>query len=104
MLRDALSSVVDKVDFAFVYGSMARGDEQARSDIDVMIVGAISLGEAVQALLGAQDQLRREVNPTVFSRQEYVDRLKVTDSFVAQVSRKPVLWIIGDDLRSLSEP
>ena len=99
VLRSALSPVADLVEFAFVYGSMASGDEHAHSDVDVMIVGGIGFGDAVQALATAQDQLRREVNPTVFSLEEFERRLKDADGFVAKVWQKPKLWVIGDELK-----
>jgi DNA-binding transcriptional ArsR family regulator len=98
VLRAALSPIRDEVEFAFVYGSMASGEEHAYSDVDVMIVGAVGFGRAVQALIPVQEQLRREVNPTVFSPSEFKLKLKDTDGFVAQVWRGPKLWLIGDDL------
>lgn len=97
VLRDALEQVVDQIDYAFVYGSMASGAEHAHSDVDVMIVGKIGFGEAVQALSAAQDKLRREVNPTVLTATEVARKLKEKSGFVAQVWAKPRLWIIGDE-------
>ena len=97
VLRMALSLVAEQVESAFVYGSMADGKEHAHSDVDVMVVGTISFGEAVQALLPAQEQLRREINPTVFSPAEFARKLKNDASFVAKVWRKPKLWVIGSE-------
>jgi DNA-binding transcriptional ArsR family regulator len=97
VLREALNTIADQVDFAFVYGSMASGQEHAHSDVDVMIVGKIGFGEAVQALAGAQEQVRREVNPTVLTPAQFARRLKDTDGFLAQVWKKPRLWLIGEE-------
>ena len=97
VLRMALAPVAEQVKSAFVYGSMVDGKEHARSDVDVMVVGAISFGEAVRALLPAQEQLRREVNPTVFSPAEFARKLKDGDGFVAKVWRKPKLWVVGSE-------
>lgn len=97
VLRDALKPAADQIDYAFVYGSMASGTEHAHSDVDVMIVGKIEFGEAVQALSPAQEKLRREVNPTVLAPAEVVRKLRDKDSFVAQVWAKPRLWIIGGE-------
>jgi predicted nucleotidyltransferase/DNA-binding HxlR family transcriptional regulator len=98
VLRSALNSLRDEIEFAFVYGSMATGEEHAHSDVDVMIVGTLGFGRAVQVLMPVQEQLRREVNPTVFSPSEFKLKLKDQDGFVAQVLRGPKLWLIGDDL------
>lgn len=97
VLRDALAPVADQIKSAFVYGSMASGAEHAHSDVDVMIVGSIGFGEAVQALSVAQDKLRREVNATVLTPAQVARKLKEKDSFVAQVWAKPRLWILGGD-------
>ena len=75
VLRMALAPVAEQVESAFVYGSMVNGKEHAHSDVDVMIVGSIAFGAAVRALLPAQEQLRREINPTVFSTAEFARKL-----------------------------
>jgi predicted nucleotidyltransferase len=97
VLRSALSPIEKEVKFAFVYGSMASGQEHAHSDIDVMVVGAAGFGKVVQALATVQEQLRREINPTVFTPAEFKRKLKDPDGFVAQVWEGPKLWLINDD-------
>jgi DNA-binding transcriptional ArsR family regulator len=97
VLRDALGPVADQIDYAFVYGSMASGAEHAHSDVDVMIVGSIEFGEAVQALSAAQDELRREVNPTVLTPAQVARKLREKGGFVSQVWAMPRLWIMGGD-------
>ncbi|MBI5277376.1 MAG: nucleotidyltransferase domain-containing protein [Burkholderiales bacterium] len=104
VLRDALAPVAEKIEFAFVYGSMARGTEHAHSDVDVMIVGDVDFGEAVLALSAANAKLRREINPTVLTRSEVDKKLKQLDSFVAAVWKAPKLWLIGDEKEVSSEP
>lgn len=104
VLREALVPVADKIDRAFIYGSIARGTEHAHSDVDVMIVGDVDFGEAVVALASARDKLRREINPTLFSRREFEAKLKQRDDFVAQVWKGPKLWLIGEDEEKAHEP
>ena len=64
VLRAALNPPASKIDVAFVFGSIARGDEPAGSDLDLMIVGTARFSEVVGALAPAQDALRRELNPS----------------------------------------
>jgi predicted nucleotidyltransferase len=99
VLRDALAPVADKIDRAFIYGSIARGTEHANSDVDVMIVGEVDFGEAIVALAQAQGKLQREINPTVLSQIEFGKKLKQRDGFVSQVWKGPKLWLVGDDTR-----
>ena len=96
VLRGALLPFSDRIEQAFVYGSMAVGDEHAHSDVDVMIVGNLSFGEVVEALAPAQTALRREVNPTLFTPQEFVAKRLDAESFAAKVWQGPKLWLIGD--------
>lgn len=96
ILRDALLPLADQVIGAFVYGSMASGDTHVHSDVDVMVVGTLSFADTVLALQPAQEALRREVNPTVLSLEEFRQRRKQRDSFVARVWKEPKLWLIGE--------
>ncbi|MBC5766225.1 nucleotidyltransferase domain-containing protein [Ramlibacter albus] len=97
VLRDALTPVSRSIEFAFVYGSIARGSEHAHSDVDVMIVGDLEFADAVIALSAAQPTLRRDINPTVLTRSEFERKLKQRDGFVAQVWKAPKLWLVGDE-------
>lgn len=104
ILRDALAPVADRIDRAFIYGSIARGTEHAHSDVDVMIVGDVDFGEAIVALASVQEKLRREVNPTLFTRSEFATKLKKRDGFVTQVWDGPKLWLIRGDEGGANEP
>jgi predicted nucleotidyltransferase len=103
VLRDALDPVKDRIAAAFVYGSVARGDERAASDIDVMIVGKLSFTEAVHALAPAQEFLRREINPNVYARDELRAKLRAGDAFLKRVLADKKILLIGND-DDLGEP
>jgi predicted nucleotidyltransferase len=102
-LRSALAPFSNRIDVAFVYGSVASGTDTANSDIDVLIVGDVSFEEVVTAMHLAQEELRREVNPTVFGTAEFRKRAGEKGSFVARVLNEPKLFIQGadHDLRKL---
>ena len=95
VLRDALAPLAGQNEQAFVYGSMARGDEHAYSDVDLMVIGNVEFTDVVLALATAQTTLRREINPTVLSRTEFEHKLQDADGFVAQVWRGAKLWVVG---------
>jgi predicted nucleotidyltransferase len=97
LVRDALAPVSDKIERAFIYGSIASGTEHAYSDVDLMIVGAVEFVDAVVALATAQEKLRREINPILFTTSEFQAKLKQRDGFVTQVWKGPKLWLIGDE-------
>lgn len=103
ILREALTTLSNRISVAFVYGSVASGAERRASDIDVMIVGNVSFEEVVGALHHAQEELRREINPNVYSSAEFRRKAKEKGSFLARVLKEPKLFILGKehDLRKL---
>ena len=67
VLADALRPLAADISLAFVFGSMARGDEQPGSDVDLMVIGSPAFGDVVKALYPAQEILQREINPVIYS-------------------------------------
>ena len=57
VLRDTLGTVADQITVAFVFGSFARGEGKANSDVDVMVVGTVAFGDVVSALQGGPKAL-----------------------------------------------
>lgn len=100
VLREALAPLADRIRAAFVYGSIARGDERAGSDLDLMIVGEAGFAEVVAALAPAQALLRREVNPNVYPALEFRRKAAAGDPFLKRVLADRKIFIIGgeDDL------
>src|SRR3546814_17798054 len=74
---------------------MAKGNLHAHSDVDLMIVGSVGFADVVLALAPAQDALRREINPSVLGRHEFIKRRDQQDSFVAAIWKEPKLWLLG---------
>lgn len=97
VLADALAPAANEITAAFVFGSMARATETTGSDADVMLIGPLSFGDAVRLLYPAQAALGREVNPKVFSAQEWRGKLKGNDAFVREVLRQPKIFLIGNE-------
>ena len=97
VLAKALIGLENMIEFAFVFGSIARGAQQTNSDVDIMLIGSLSFSDAVQALHSTQAVLQREVNPVVYSQEEFERRIKNNDSFIKEVLGKPKLFIIGTE-------
>ena len=100
VLRDALAPLSGRIRAAFVYGSIARGDERAGSDLDLLIVGEAGFAEVVAALAPAQALLRREVNPNVYPALEFRKKIAAGDPFLKRVLADRKIFIVGgeDDL------
>jgi len=97
VLANALAPIQNQISVAFVFGSIARGEPQTNSDIDVMLVGDLSFGDAIQCLHATQSTLQREINPVVYSPEEFKRRIKNDDSFIKEVLANPKLFIIGTE-------
>ena len=96
IVREALGQV-EGIRVAFIFGSMAKGGGDARSDVDVLVVGEVSFADISAALLSAQERLRREITPTVYTPQEFADRLKEKHHFLARVLREPKIMLVGNE-------
>lgn len=97
VIRSALESLADRIRVAFIYGSGARGALTAGSDVDVMVIGRVAFGAVVAALHETQERLGREVNPSVFTPQEWARRLRHRDHLPTAVLRGEKTFLIGDE-------
>ncbi len=98
ILQEALTSLgKDRIKLAFVYGSIARGEEKASSDVDLMVVGEISFSDVVSALAKIETKLGREVNPTVYGPREFREKLAAKNHFLSAVAKEKKLFVIGDE-------
>lgn len=100
-LRAAMAVLADRISAAFVYGSVAKGSDTASSDIDLMILSdTLGYGEVMAVLHALAEQLGRQVNPTIYSHEEFDRRMREGNSFLARVMEQPKWWVIGgkDDL------
>ena len=97
VLREALQLLQPNLISAWVYGSVAKQTDTARSDIDVMLVGHdLLLSQVLAALEPAEAQLGRKINPSCYSTQEFERRRAEPDSFVNRVLSQPTMLLIGD--------
>jgi predicted nucleotidyltransferase len=97
ILHEALTSLKDRIKLAFVYGSIARGEEKASSDVDLMVVGEISFSDVVSTLAKIETKLGREVNPTVYGPREFREKLAAKNHFLSAVAKEKKLFVIGDE-------
>jgi DNA-binding transcriptional ArsR family regulator len=96
VLREALHPLADRISIAFVFGSMATGAQHVGSDVDIFILGRVSLLDVVKALAQAQERLAREMNPVVMSKKKFLEAQKANDRFVRRILDEPKLFVVGD--------
>lgn len=96
VLRESLQELADRIDVAFVFGSMARGEPRAGSDVDILVIGTVSLLDVVTALGQAQERLGREIDPVVMRRKKFLEAQESGDRFVQRLMKEPKLFVISD--------
>jgi predicted nucleotidyltransferase len=95
ILRQVLA--VEAISVAFVFGSVARGDEGGESDVDLMVVGDVGLKELSRLLVGVSERIGREVNPHVMDAVELRRRRASGDHFLLRVLESAKLFVVGDE-------
>ena len=97
-LRQALARKARAIRAAFVYGSVAKGTDRARSDIDLMVISdSLRYSDLFEALQAAEAVLGRTINPTIMTLAQWRAKRARADSFAARVARQSRVFVIGSD-------
>ena len=97
VLRSALHPLAKRVLVAFVYGSVAREEETAQSDVDLMVVGKATLDEILSRLSSVEKNIGRPINPTVYSVEEFKSKLASGNHFLTAVLKGQKEFLLGDE-------
>lgn len=105
VLRQSLTHGKNKIQVAFIFGSVARSTDDLKSDLDLMIVGSSTFGDVVSLIKPAELKLGREINPVVYPVAEFKKKVKEDHHFVMTVLEEEKIFVIGDEdeLRKLVE-
>jgi len=95
-LRAALAPLAPRIEAAFIYGSVAKGEDTVASDIDLLIVAqGVDYAEVYAALESLHAALGRPVNPTVLTRQDVARKVQRKESFITRVMAQPRIYVLG---------
>ena len=98
LLRQGLLPMHDKISVAFIYGSIAKGSDTAKSDIDVMVIGDnIAYPDVYSALMPAEKQLGRKVNPSIYNKEDAIKKLRGGNAFLTRIIAQPKIFLIGSE-------
>jgi predicted nucleotidyltransferase/predicted transcriptional regulator with HTH domain len=97
-IKTSLQPYADAIKTAFVYGSVAKGTDTARSDIDLMVIGdELNYSGLYTAAQDAEDKLRRKVNPMFLSPKDWQRKASDRGSVISKISASPKIFIIGSE-------
>ncbi len=97
---------LDKVECAFIFGSIAKGTENSNSDVDLMLIGDINQDSLAAAVSSIEGKIAREINYHIYSRQEIVKKIKGKDSFISNILISPIIKLKGNpyDFAGIPKP
>lgn len=103
LLTSALAPLAPRIRFAFVYGSFAQGDEDQRSDVDLLVVGTVTLEELLEQLAPVERAVGRSINPALYSVREYKTKLHDANHFLMSIQGRKKIFLLGnkDDFAKL---
>jgi len=97
-LRRALAPFAEQLIWAFVYGSIAKDQANASSDIDLMLIGeGLHYSEVMERLIPMEEQLGRPLNPTLYTPEDWAGKLAAGNSFVLQVAQQEKINLLGEN-------
>jgi predicted nucleotidyltransferase len=97
-LRSALQPLADRIDGAFIFGSIAKKTDTSSSDIDLMVIGdPLSYADVFAAVEPVLARIGRPVNPTVYSRGDLARKIAEGNAFATRIMSQPKIWLIGDE-------
>jgi predicted nucleotidyltransferase len=97
VLRSALQPLSKQIVVAFVYGSVAREQETAQSDVDLLVVGKATLDDILSRLSTVEKSVGRPINPTVYSVEEFKSKLASGNHFLTAVLEGQKEFLLGDE-------
>jgi predicted nucleotidyltransferase len=97
-VRDALVPFINSIRTAFIYGSIAMGDDSAMSDLDLLIVGEnLAYPDIISALQPVEQRINRQLNIQMITFDELIEKRSSGNPFILNVLSKPRLFLIGSD-------
>ena len=98
IIRNALLPLDEEINFAFIYGSIAKGAATASSDVDLLVVSeSLAYADLMDALSGAEELLGRPINPSIYTKAQIKNKLKKDNAFIKKVIEQAKIWVKGNE-------
>jgi predicted nucleotidyltransferase len=98
VIRQTLEPIKESIEFAFIYGSIAKATDTAKSDIDLMIIGNdLAYADIMNLLMPAEIQLQRIINPSIYLTQDFNNRLQQRNNLLTRILQQEKIIIMGSE-------
>ncbi|MGI0102120.1 MAG: nucleotidyltransferase domain-containing protein [Nitrosotalea sp.] len=88
---------IEKIKFAFIFGSFAKGVETPTSDVDVLILGDVNEDDVIRSISKTERRIGREINFILWTEEEFLERVEKKIPLIKEISKTPVIMIAGDE-------
>lgn len=96
MSNEGIKSLKKKIKVAFIYGSIAKKEDRANSDIDLLIISdTLTYRDIFQLLTKTEEQLGRKINPSIYTTSDWVKKIKQENNFIDQIKKQPKIFLVG---------
>lgn len=92
-----LSPFQSQIELSFIYGSIARGEELSKSDIDLFIIGNLKISDLATTLKRSENQLQRPINPTIYQKNEFLKNINNKNHFIENVINNTKIFLTGNE-------
>ncbi|VAW63585.1 hypothetical protein MNBD_GAMMA09-3 [hydrothermal vent metagenome] len=102
VIRAALLPVTGQINWAFIYGSIAKGDATSSSDVDLMVISpSLAYTDIMELLPEAEQAIMRPINPSIYTAEQIKQKMQQNNSFISRVMQQNKIWIKGseDDIK-----
>lgn len=99
-IQGALKEVLSKikgVEVAFIYGSYAKDEARALSDIDLFIIGKVDESKLISSINKLESELKREINYSLYSRKDFLEKKRKKNAFISDLVENPKIFVIGSE-------
>lgn len=96
-LKESFLPLAKKIRCAFIYGSVARREEHARSDVDLIVIGSVGLAKISPVIRELERRFNREIDVICYSANEFDAKVRAENHFLISVLKTKKIFLIGDD-------
>ncbi len=98
VVKQAIAPIASQIYIAFIYGSIAKQEDTATSDIDLMLVcDNLTYADLFKLLEESEVKLGRPIHPTFYSPSEWKRKYQANNHFLAQIIKQPKIFLIGSE-------
>lgn len=98
VVRQALTLIDGQILCAFIYGSVAKGEATAKSDIDLLVISdSLAYADLMECLVDAEKTLLRPINPSVYELEQFKQKWQEDNAFISKVMDQPKIWLKGSE-------